>query len=172
MIERVLDRLLDDPLRFGGGEPVLGLALEFGLADEHREHGGGARHHVVAGDGVGALSLTHALGVVLQAAGQRGAQAGFVGAAVRRRDGVAIGVEEAVGVGGPGDRPLHRAVGAGFADAAGENVGMHQRRAGERFRQIVLKPSAKWNVAFSGTPSTPRNSSGAHDQRISTPPKR
>ena len=48
MIERVLDRLLDDPLRFGGGEPVLGLALEFRLADEHREHGGGARHHVVS----------------------------------------------------------------------------------------------------------------------------
>src|ERR1700690_374048 len=29
MIERVLDRLLDDSLRLGGGEAILGLALEF-----------------------------------------------------------------------------------------------------------------------------------------------
>ncbi len=42
------------------------------------------------------------------------AQAGFMGAAVRRRNGVAIGVEKAVGVGGPGHRPLRRAVCAGL----------------------------------------------------------
>ena len=48
MVERVLHRLLDDPLRFGGGEAVFGLALEFRLADEHREHGAGADHDVVA----------------------------------------------------------------------------------------------------------------------------
>ena len=48
MVERVLDRLLDDALRFGGGEAILGLALEFRLADEHREHGAGADHDVVA----------------------------------------------------------------------------------------------------------------------------
>ena len=47
MVERVLDRLLDDALRFGGGEAILGLALEFRLADEHREHGAGADHDVV-----------------------------------------------------------------------------------------------------------------------------
>ena len=106
MIERILDRLLDDSLRLGGGEPVLGLALEFRLADEHREHGAGADHHVVGGDRGGALALADALGVILEPAGERGAQAGFVGAAVGRRDGVAVGVEEAVGVGGPGHRPL------------------------------------------------------------------
>ena len=55
MIERVLDRLLDDLLRLGGGEAILGLALEFRLADEHREHGAGAGHHVVAGDGAARL---------------------------------------------------------------------------------------------------------------------
>ena len=43
VVERVLDRLFDDALGFGGGEPVLGLALEFRLAHEHREHHGGAR---------------------------------------------------------------------------------------------------------------------------------
>ena len=70
MIERVLDRLLDDALRLGGGEPILGLALEFRLADEHREHGAGADHDVVAGDGGGALALADALGVILQATQQ------------------------------------------------------------------------------------------------------
>ena len=75
VVERVLDRVLDDALRFGGGEAVLGLALEFRLADEHREHAAGADHHVFAGDRRGALALADALGVVLQAAEQRGAQA-------------------------------------------------------------------------------------------------
>ena len=140
MIERVLDRLLDDLLRFGGGEPVLGLALEFRLADEHREHGAGAGHHVVRGDRGGALALADTLGVILQPAGERGAQARFMGAAVGRRDGVAIGVEEAVGVGGPGHRPLNGPVCTDLACAARENVGMNQRGGGERLRQIILEP--------------------------------
>ena len=63
----------------------------------------------------GALVLADAVGVILEAAQQRGAQAGFMRAAVRRRDGVAVGIEEAVGVGGPGDRPFDRAVAAGLA---------------------------------------------------------
>ena len=36
-------------------------------------------------------------------------------AAVRRRNGVAVGIEKSVGVGGPGHRPLHRALGAVLA---------------------------------------------------------
>ena len=140
MIERVLDRLLDDALRLGGGKPILGLALEFRLADEHREHGAGTDHDVVAGDGGSALALADALGVILQAAQQRAAQAGFVGAAVGRRDGVAIGVEKRVGVGGPGHGPLRGAVGAGLAGGAGEDVGMDQRRVLERLAEIILQP--------------------------------
>ena len=50
VVERVLDGLLDDALRFGGGEAVLGLALEFRLAHEHREHHRGAHHDVFGGD--------------------------------------------------------------------------------------------------------------------------
>ena len=103
---------------------------------------------------------------------QRAAQAGLVGAAVRRRDGIAIGREEAVAVGGPGHRPLRPAMDADLAGAAGEDVGMDQRRAVDRGRQISLRPSAKWKVACSGTSSTPRSSSLAQDQRISTPPNR
>ena len=160
-------------LRLGGGEAVLGLALEFRLADEHREHGAGAGHHVVAGDRGGALALVDALGVVLEAAQQRRAQAGFMRAAVRRRDGVAVGVEKAVGVGGPGHRPLHRAVRAGLAGAAGENIRMHQRRA--RRASPTDNPSARRRNGTSPVParsSMPRSSSLAHDQRISTPPNR
>ena len=56
MIERVLDRLLDDPLRLGGGETILGLALEFRLADEHRQHAAGAGHDVVAVTGAARFS--------------------------------------------------------------------------------------------------------------------
>ena len=73
MIEGVLHRLLDDALGFGARQPVLGLALELRLADEHGEHRGGAEHHVVAGHRGGLLALAHALGMVLQAAGEGGA---------------------------------------------------------------------------------------------------
>ena len=99
MVEGVLDRLLDDALRLGGGEAVLGLALEFRFADEDREHGRGANHHVLAGDRGRALALADAFGVVLEATQQRRAHARFMRAAVRGRDGVAVLVEEAVGVG-------------------------------------------------------------------------
>ena len=68
MVERVLDRLLDDALGFGGGEAVLGLALKFRLANEHGEHHGRAHHHVFRGDGGGAFALADAFGVILQAA--------------------------------------------------------------------------------------------------------
>ena len=89
--------------------------------------------------GGGALALADALGVVLDALEQRAAQPGFVGAAVRRRDGVAIGGQEPVGIGGPGHRPLRRAVDADLAGAAGENVGMDQRRAVDGGGEIVLQ---------------------------------
>jgi hypothetical protein len=35
VVERVFDRLLDQALGFGGGQPILGLPLEFRFADEH-----------------------------------------------------------------------------------------------------------------------------------------
>ncbi len=99
MVERIAHRLLDDARGLGGREPVLGLALEFRLADEHREHGGGDRHHVVAGDGAARFSCPMRLGVVAQALEQGGAQTGLVRAAVGRRDRVAIGRDERIGVG-------------------------------------------------------------------------
>jgi hypothetical protein len=40
-----------------GGEAVLGLADEFRLADEDRQHAGSRDHHVVAGDDAAARLL-------------------------------------------------------------------------------------------------------------------
>src|SRR5262249_34576737 len=124
VVEWIPDRVLDDARRFPGCEPVLGLALEFGLADEHRDHASGAVHHVVAGHHSCALALAHALGMVLDAFQERGAQTRFVRAAVRRRDRVAIGGEKSVAIGSPRDRPLRGAVDADLARATGEDVGM------------------------------------------------
>ena len=70
----------------------------------------------------GALGLADALGMVLQAAQQRDAQALLMRAAFGRRDGVAVGVDEAViHAAQPGDRPFERAVAAGLLDLAGED---------------------------------------------------
>ena len=66
------------------------------------------------------LGLADAFGVVLERAEQGDAQAGLVGSPVGGRNGVAIGVDEAVLAGQPGDRPFERAVTAGLGDFAEE----------------------------------------------------
>src|SRR5262249_56388701 len=83
VIDWASDRIVDDARRFAGCEPIFGLALEFGLTDEHRDHAGGAIHHVVAAHYSRALALAHALGMILNALQERGAQTRFVRAAVR-----------------------------------------------------------------------------------------
>jgi hypothetical protein len=143
VIERILDGLFDDLLGFGGGETILGLALEFRLAHEHREHHGGADHHVFRSDGAGALALADAFGVVLQPAQHGAAHAGFMGAAVRRRHGVGIGRHEAVGIRGPGDSPFAGAMGAIAAGFAGEDLRMHQRIGMDRRGEIVLEAAGE-----------------------------
>jgi hypothetical protein len=69
VVEWVFDCLLDQSLGFGGGKPILGLALELWLADKDGEHRASADHDVVAADGGGALALAAALGVIFQPAG-------------------------------------------------------------------------------------------------------
>jgi hypothetical protein len=66
MVEGVADGVLDDAARLHGGQLVLGLALELGLADEHRQHGRAGGHHVVGGHRRHALLLADALRVVAQ----------------------------------------------------------------------------------------------------------
>jgi hypothetical protein len=139
VVEGILDRVLDDFLRRRGRQAILGLALKFGFADEYRQHATGADHDVFAGHGRGALFLADARGVILQPAQERGAQAGFVSAAIGSRDRVAIRLQEAIGVGSPGDCPLDGAVAAGLADIAGEDVRMHQRGAGQIAGEIIFQ---------------------------------
>ena len=119
MVEGVAHRALDDAGRLLRREPVLGLALELRLADEHGEHGGGRAQDVVGGD-LGGAAVVGELAVGAQALRQRLAQAGLVRAAVGRGDGVAVGAQEAVLVGDPGDGPFDRAVPVGAGGAARE----------------------------------------------------
>ena len=150
MVERILDRLFDDLLGFRGREPVLGLALEFRLAHEHREHDRRADHDVFRRDGRGALALADALGMVFQAAQHRAAHAGFVGAAVGRRHGVAIGGEEAVGIRRPRHRPFAGAMGAVAAGLAGEDIRMHQRVGVNGGGEIVLQAAREMETVLGG----------------------
>src|SRR3974377_2272640 len=63
-----------------------------------------------------------------------------MGATIRRRNSVAVGIEKAVGIGGPAGGPLAGAMRADLAGAAGENVGMDEGGVCKRFGQIVLEP--------------------------------
>ena len=50
VIEMIAHHIFHQALRVGARELVLGLALEFRLADEDRQHGAGRIHHIVGGD--------------------------------------------------------------------------------------------------------------------------
>ena len=172
MVEGVAHRRVDEARRLGGLQPALVLALELRLADEQRHHRGAAAHHVVGGERRGALRLADALGVVLQAAQQRGAQARFVGAAVRRRDGVAVGMDEAVLDRGPGDRPFDRAVLAVLLDLAGEGLVDDQFLTFDVGGEIVLQAAREMEGRLGGNLAFGVDQRGAQRQRISTPPNR
>jgi len=140
VIEVVLDRGLD---QLGGGDGdqlLLGLALELRIADEDRQHGAGAAAEVVRVHRAGLLVAGH-LGIGLQAAQQAGAQAGLVAAALGCRHGIAVGVEEAVLVERPGDRPFDAALLVGelrFADEGLRRQGLALvQRRGEEILQAV-----------------------------------
>jgi hypothetical protein len=72
--------------------------------------------------------------------------------AIRRRDGVAVGIEKAVGIRRPTDRPLRAAMGADLAGAAGENIRMHQSGAGERLGEIILQAVGEMEHRLFGHP--------------------
>ena len=140
MVERVAHHALDDAGGLGAGQPVLGLALELRLADEHRQHGSRGAEHVVG------RHLRHALvagqlAIAAQALGERRAQAGLMGAAVGGRHGVAIGTQEPVVAGDPGDRPLDRARAFGLLHAAGEHFVGDGLLAVDAVGQKILEPA-------------------------------
>ena len=101
---------------------------------------------------------------------QRRAKAVLVRAALGRRDGVAVGVEEAVLVGDPADRPLDRAVPALLLDAAGEHVLGDARLTLDGRFQIFLQAAGKVEHRFGRR--VVLDQLGRTDQRISTPPNR
>ena len=105
---RILVEVIHEPLVDGGvhhtldlgiDEFDLGLGLEARVGELDTQDGGEALADVVAGEG-GVLLLEQVvgLGVLVDRAGERGAQAGEVGAAVRIRDRVGE-AEDLVGVG-------------------------------------------------------------------------
>src|SRR5687767_12189850 len=62
-----------------------------------------------------------------------------MGAAVRRRDGVAIGRDEAVIAAEPGDRPFDRAMAAGLRHLAGKDLVRHAWPALETLIEEILE---------------------------------
>ena len=106
------------------------------------------------------------------AAQQRDAQARLVRAAVGRRDGVAIGVDEAVVVGEPGHGPFDRAVAAGLVDLAGEGALDDRVLALDVGGEIVAAGRRGSGTRLRRDLPSSFSSAGAHFQRISTPPKR
>ena len=147
VIEMVAHHGFHQALGVGAGQLVLGLALEFRLADKDRQHGAGRVHHIVGGD-QRRLAVVGALAMGAQRLGQGVAKALFVGAAHRSGNGVAIGAGEGIAAGRPGHRPFHRATpvfifgaareialvdGLGLADLAAQEV---QQAAG-KFQRVL-----------------------------------
>ena len=116
-------------------------------------------------------AVADALAEIAQALAEGAAQAVLVRAALGGGNGVAVGVEEAVLVGDPAHRPFHRAVAALAFSMRPANRSLVTRvwpsMVASRYS---FRPPGKWNVALAGVSSV--MSSGAHDQRISTPPNR
>ena len=104
VVEGVAQGGLHQPLGVGGGQSLLGLALELGIAHEDADQGAGLGDDVLGGDDRRAL-FARQFGVGLEAARQRRAQAGLVRAALGGRHGVAVGGHEAVRLAEPGRRP-------------------------------------------------------------------
>ena len=121
VVEPVAQRELDQAGGFRAGQLLLGLALELRVADEGRQLRGHLAEQVLGGDLRGAL-VAALLAPGAQAFEQRGTKAGLVRAALRGGDGVAVGMQQAVGGFEPGDRPFDPA--ADPAIAVGREVGL------------------------------------------------
>ena len=143
MVEGIAQRALDDARRLSRHEPALVLPLELGLADEDRDEAGARDHHVVGRQHRRAFALADAVGVILQPAQEGAAKPRLVRAAVRRRDRVAIGMDEAVGVGEPRHRPFDRAMPGRLLHLAGEHLLGHLIVLADLLQQIIAQPAWK-----------------------------
>ena len=151
VLEIVADDGLDQLGRLDADQLLLGLALELRLLDEHRDQAGRAVDHVVGRDDR-ALAVAGQLGIALEPAHQRAAEARFVRAALGRRHGVAVGADEAFLVVRPPHRPFdlaaRRAVGLALG-LAGEGLRHDGRPLADLRRQVVLEAAGKWNDSSS-----------------------
>ena len=116
------------------------------------------------------LPIKFAIG--LDAADQRVAQPGLVGAAFRGRDRVAIGVaERVVLVVGPHHRPFDAAALSGKSAWPRNGFGVRRSRPSRLAARKSPSPPGKCSRASCGTPSG-RGTDGSQRQRISTPRNR
>src|SRR5688572_11688450 len=112
VIEMILDGGLDQTGRFGACQLFLGLALELRIADEQRQDHHGAADQVFRRDLPG-LAVADQLAIGAQRAAETGAQSLLVGAALGRRDRIAVEAAQAflfIGFDRPGYRPLDPAL--------------------------------------------------------------
>src|SRR6185437_10377801 len=79
---------------------------------------------------------------------QSSAQSGFMGAAVRRRDRIAIGMDEAIVFAKPGDRPFERAMPAAFLDLAGKALLRDEILTFNVLRKIILEAAGEVEDGF------------------------
>ena len=109
MIEGISQRGFDQLLSLGGGQTLLGLALELGVGDEDADQAPGLGDHILSRQQARPL-LADQLGVGLEPAGQGGPEAGLVGPALGGGHCVAVGLEKAVRLteagACPGDGPF------------------------------------------------------------------
>ena len=162
VVEGIAQGALHQPLGVGGGQPLLGLALELRVAHEDADQGAGLGDHVVGGDQRAAL-LAGQLGIGLQAPGQHRAQARLVRAALGRRHGVAVGAHEAVGLAEAGRPsrpppipPRRASPWRSMRPVKGSGVTVRDalRRVSAR---KSARPLGKWNVASAGVSSLIRS---------------
>ena len=142
MIEMVAHGVLDDAHRFHGCKLILGLALELRLADEDGEQCTRGCHHVVRRDDGGALVLRH-VRIGADRFRQCGAQALLMGAALGRRDRVAVGRRETVIATEPGHSPFNGAMTSFLLDAAGKDLIRHAVLALEALGKEILQPAGE-----------------------------
>ena len=83
---------------------------------------------------------------------KRVAQALFVRAALQRGDGVAIGIEERLGLGRPGDGPFHRALAVAIFGAAEEGARRDGRLAFDLAARKSVRPPGNFSVSSAGVP--------------------
>src|SRR5262249_15869374 len=95
MIKMIFDRVLDEPRRLSRGEPFLGLPVEGGGGDKQRQQHRGTRRDVFAGR-LSDSAIVDQLAISFDAPQQRTTQTGLVSPTFGSRNGIAIGVAEAV----------------------------------------------------------------------------